>query len=93
MKLKVFIHAQYDEYDKVFNYHAWSQDMSSQPSCGPLVATTEVEFTPPPYTALVNGTVAKWREEQKQVRAAAESRVNIIEERIQDLLCLEYKPL
>ena len=92
MKLKVYIHANYDEYEKVYTYKAWSQDMSTSEYCGPLVETLEVDFTPPPHDVLVKGTIAQYREHQKKIMAEAERQRAILEQRINDMLCLEYQP-
>lgn len=91
MKIKVYIHAQYDEYEKVYRYIPWSQEMSSQSQCGPLVETLEVDFAPPPHEVLVKGTIAGYREEQKRILAEAERNRAILEQRINDLLSIEYK--
>lgn len=92
MKIPVFIHADYDEYEKVYHFKAWSQDMSGSEYVGPLVEKLEVDFTPPPHEVLVNGTIETYRAQQQKIRAEAESRVNLIQQRINDLLCIEYKP-
>ena len=92
MKIKVYIHADYDEYEKVFRFKAWSHDMTGSEYCGPLVMQTEVEFTPPPHEVLINGTVETYRAMQKKVLAEAERERTVIQQRIDDLLCIEYKP-
>lgn len=90
MKVQVFIHANYNEYDKEYHFEPWRSDMTGY--AGSLVETQEIEFTPPPRDVLVNGTIAEYREQQKKIRAEAESKINVLEQRINDLLCIEYKP-
>ncbi len=92
MKIEGYIHASYCEYEKKYNFQIWGHDMSGQPSCGPLVEKVEVEFTPPPHEVMVKGTIAQYREQQKRVMAEAERLRNELEQRINDLLCIEYKP-
>lgn len=81
MKLKIYIHAKYCEFRKEYDSEHF----------GVVVEETEVEFTPPPYEVLVNGTIAAYRAKQKKIRADAESEVNILQQRINDLLCIENK--
>jgi hypothetical protein len=92
MKIPVYVHAQYDDWEKVYRFHAWGSDMSSQPSCGALVHTGEIDFTPPPHEVLVKGTIEMYRAEQKRIAAEAEAARALYEQKINDLLCLEYKP-
>ena len=92
MKIKVYIHASYCEYEKTYRFQVWGQDMSTVEHVGPLVATEEVEFTPPPHDVLVNGTIEMYRAQQKKVRAEAERLNTELQERINNLLCIEYKP-
>ena len=91
MKLKGYIHAQYDDYEKEYRFSVWSMNMTS---CQGYVFVDEVEleFTPPPHSALVNGTIEAYRAEQQKIRAEAESKVNMLQRAIDDLLCLEHKP-
>ena len=92
MKIKVYIHAAWNEWDKEYSFRPWSQDMSSQASCGPLVGEVEIDFTPPPREVMVNGQIASFREQQKQIRAESERQCMEIQERIDNLLCIEHKP-
>jgi hypothetical protein len=91
MKVQVFIHAKYDVYEKKFVFNPMAFDGTDY-DCGALVGTAEVEFDPPPYDVLVNGTIKQYREEQKKILADAEVRRAAIERRINELLCIEYKP-
>lgn len=89
MKIKVFIHAKWDEWDKEYRFYPWGQDMSSSSNeVGPLVGTHEFDFDAPPHEVLVNGTIESFR----KVRAEAELRCNQIQEQINTLLCIEHKP-
>ena len=92
MKLKVFIHAQYSEYSKKYHFIPWQQDMSTQAHCGPMVGTHEFEFDEPPQEVLLKGTIEAYKQEQKAVMAEAERRHSEIQQRINDMLCIEYKP-
>lgn len=92
MKIQVFIHAQWNEYEKEYSFHPWGYDMSKSSSdCGPLVETVEIDFTPPPNEVLVNGTIAAYRKQQQNIRAHAEMQCNELQTRIDDLLCIENK--
>ena len=91
MKIKCTLHAQADKYAeggfsfKVFNH----DDMSS---CGYVACdSVEVEFKEPPYEVLASGMVATYRKEQEKIRAESQSKIMLIEDAIQRLLCLEHK--
>ncbi|MHB1328012.1 MAG: hypothetical protein ACYC2K_07405 [Gemmatimonadales bacterium] len=91
MKIKGFIHAKYDEYEREYHFSVWTQDMT-QCQGYVLVEEVEIEFTPPPHNVLVNGTIEAYKAEQQKIRAEAESKVNRLQQSINDLLCIEYKP-
>lgn len=91
MKIQGFIHAQWNEWDKEYHFQVWGHDMSSQESCGPLVETVVIEFTAPPREVLVNGTIEGYRKQQQKIRAEGERLVNELQQRINDLLCIENK--
>ena len=92
MKLKAYVHAQYCEYEKRYNLQVWGHDMTGTASLGPLVEVVEIDVAMPPNDVLVNGTIEMYRQQQKKVIAEAE-RVNAeLQQRINDLLCIEYKP-
>ena len=90
MKIKAYINAQYDEYEKEYQFSVFPNDMTSVGYT--MIEELEIEFNAPPREVLVNGTVANYREMQKTIRAEAESKCNRIQRSIDDLLCLEYKP-
>lgn len=91
MKIKGYIHAAYDEYEKKYDFRVWSQDMTHGSYTGPLVEVVEIEFNEPPREVLVNGTIGAYREQQQKIRAEAESKCNRLQQAIDDLLCIEDK--
>lgn len=92
MKIKVYVHATYRAWLKEYEYQAWPQEMSATSGCGPLVHTADIEFNQPPREVLDSGTVAAYRAEQQRIYAEAEAKHAAIQQRINDLLCLEHKP-
>ena len=90
MKLPIYIFAKYDDYEKKYRFHAWGYDMTGS-DVGVLVEKREVSFDPPPHSALVEGTIAEYKETQKKIVAEAEKKRNEIQQKINDLLCLENK--
>lgn len=92
MKITGYIHAEYNEWEKKYVFKVWSMDMSSTPHCGPLVSTCDIEFEAPPHEVLVSGTIEKYREMQKQILAESEKRRSELEQKINELLCIEYRP-
>jgi len=89
MKLKVFAHAQYNEYEKSFSYHAFNCDMRDYGYT--LLETQEIEIRQPKFEELTNKTVAALREKQKTVMAAAQKELERVQTTIDSLLCIEYK--
>lgn len=92
MKMKAYIHAQYDEYEKEHRFSVWSHDMSRGEMGYILIEEREIDFDAPPREVLVNGTVAEYRKMQQTLRTEAEEKCNRIQRSINDLLCIEYKP-
>lgn len=94
MKTKVFIHAEYGshylngEYVKGFAYKPYPVENRFW---GMMVAELEVEFPDVDEAELKNGTVKLFQAEQQSIRAEAEGRVQEIQTRIQELLCIENK--
>ena len=92
MKIKCTLHSKPDTWAeggigfRVFN----NDDMSSFGYTA--LQTVEVEFNDIPREVLVSGAIAAYREEQKRIRAEAQSKVARLDEAIQSLLCLEHKP-
>lgn len=86
MKLKVFIHAKKDSWKDDFDFVSYSCDMSS---CGyVLVEKREIEFTPPDRAGLIQPLVDGLREQQKNLRAEMQVKINAIEDEIGKLLAL-----
>ena len=92
MKLKCYIHAKYNDWEKKYAFDVWSRDMSKVEGFGAAVGTGEIDFDPPPHEVLVKGTVAEYRERQTKILGEAEAMRAELEKRINELLCLEYKP-
>ena len=92
MKIKCTLHARAEKYaEGGFSFTVFSQD--DMTSCGYVACdTVEVEFAEPPREVLVNGAVAAYRKEQERIRAEAQSKVMRLDEEIQKLICIEYKP-
>ncbi|MCR4305291.1 MAG: hypothetical protein NUV63_13905 [Gallionella sp.] len=92
MKIKCTLHAQADKYaEGGFSFHVFHRNDMTY--CGYVACdTVEVEFAEPPIEALVNGAVAAYRKEQERIRAEAHSKVSLLDEEIQKLLCIEHKP-
>lgn len=90
MKVKGLIHAKYCEIEKKFDFSLFGCDMSE---CGYLVVEeVEIDFTPPPDGVLTGKTVELWRAKQREVQAVADRQVADLDRRINEMLCLEYKP-
>lgn len=94
MKLPVFIHSQYSAWNKEqpYSFVVFSHAMTSLPEFK-LLAETEIEFDPPAHGELVADTISKLREHKKEILAEAQAKVTDVERCIQELLCLEYKPV
>jgi len=88
MELPVFVHARVERPE---DYTVFCiEDMSS---CGyVLVAKTTCSFDVPPVVEQIPKHIAALRAEQANIRARAESDTTRLEETIQKLLCIEYKP-
>lgn len=88
-KITVLLHASISEYeDKKINYSTYSTDMSKY-GCGIPVKEIDIEFDEPEYSDIVAGTISILREKKAEKRAEAELEVNNIEQKIQNLLCIE----
>lgn len=92
MKVKCTLYAQADKYtEEGFSFSVFNCD--SMESLGYVPCdSVEVEFKEPPREVLVNGAVAAYREEQARIKAEAQSKVALLDEEIQRLLCIEHKP-
>ena len=90
MKLKVYIGAQAPYSGTEFMYSAFSFDPSNMGYI--LVDEMEIEFNEPPRDVLVNGAISAYRAEQQKIRAEAQSKITLLDEKIQSLLALEFTP-
>ena len=88
MELTAYVHA------SVHDLEAYTVFGSSDlESCGfVLISKVPVTFDPPPREQQIAKHIEVLRKEQSKVRAEAESKANRLDEVIQSLLCLEYKP-
>ena len=91
MKIKAYVHAQYQEWSKEYEFKAWGVDMSDV-GFSPCLAIHEFEFDAPPHDVLVKGTIQQYREQQKAILAKAEAQRALLDQKINELLCIEYKP-
>lgn len=89
IRVKVFIHAQYNEYEKSFTYQAHNMDMSDYGYT--FLESQEVKIRQPTVEELTNKTVRALREKQKTVLAAAQSEYNRVQATIDTLLAIEHK--
>ena len=89
MKVKAFITAKWDKWEKKYDYDAWPCVPSDSDRV--LVEEREIEFTPPPADVLQAGTVAAFRAEQARIRADATLRINGLQQQIDEMLAITYK--
>lgn len=89
MKLPIFIHTIWDRWEKKFCYVVSSQDMSNYDYT--LVRQIEIPFEEPTIAHLTILTVAALRDKKKKVLADQAIKIDLIDEEIATLLCLENK--
>lgn len=90
MKLKLYVHASWSEIQKKWTFAAFNCNMSS---CGyTMLEQIEVDYDPPPDSVLIAGTINVFRAEQDRIRAESQSKVEALQRKIDDMLCIEYKP-
>jgi len=89
MKVKVFIHAQYNEYEKTFTYHSYNCDMCEYGYT--LIETQEVDVRQPTFEELTNKTIKALRNKQEKIMAAAHKETVSVQRVIDTLLCIEHK--
>ncbi len=89
IKVKVWLHAQYNEYEKTFSYSAHYCDMSDYGYT--LLETREIEIRQPTFEELTNKTVKSLRKKQEALLASAQKEYNRVQNTIDTLLCLEHK--
>lgn len=88
-KMTVFVHLSNSQWGAGTEYSLFNLDMTDYGYT--LVATSEIEFEEPSRNDVVAGLVRGLRHEQQEIKAEAQSKVNRLQERIDSLLCLEYK--
>lgn len=89
MKVKVYIHAQYNQYEKTFSYSAHYCNMQDYGYT--LLETQDLEFTPPSFESLANKTIKALRDQQSKILATAQSESARVEQVIDILLYIEHK--
>ena len=88
MKLKAYVHSSYDQYEKTFRFCAFScKDMPGYV----FLEEVELDYEEPSHDAMINGTVAAYRAEQKRLRAEAEEKATQLERQIGEMLAIEDK--
>lgn len=92
MKIKGYITANWNQWEKRHEFKVWSCNVSEGNKEYTFVGEVEVEFDAPPNEALVAGSVAAWKAEQDRIQAEATLKVNQLQQAINDMLCLEHKP-
>jgi hypothetical protein len=89
--LPIYIHSIWSPYSKEFHYSLLEcADMSEYGYT--RIETRQVTFVPPSRQELTIGAINALRKKQCKVRDEALANSARIEEEIQSLLCLEYKP-
>ena len=90
MELELFIHAQWNRYNKNYSYSAASSDMSDYGYI--FLHKVSVPITTPTELELRRLTEKALRQKATAIRAKAYQEVSEIEEEIQEMLSLEFKP-
>jgi len=88
---KIYIYASYLEYSKDYCYHVSTIGPDSEYApAGIFIEEKEVSFEVPDNVAELNELqIAEYRKQQQAIRARAELEAKAIEEKIQNMLCLE----
>lgn len=87
MIVKACIHAQWDRWNKNWNYYVFSHDMTTQGYI--LLETREIPFQSPNDRMLKAQFAALLRTKKTQVMADAAAEMTEIDGQIQELLALE----
>jgi len=89
VKVKVYIYARVNQYsDDKIEYIPYYVGPEIGDHMGAFVLETEVEFDPPSRADIINKTVAVLKNQQQSLRAECETKVQNIEQQIQEMLCL-----
>jgi len=87
MKLKAYVHAEWNDFDKKFLYKVYPCEAAA---FGVFIAEVEIDAPEVDEGELIKGQVKLMRDKQQEIRAEAELKFQQIEESIQKMLCLEY---
>lgn len=89
--LKGWIHAHRYEWEDEYSYTFFSCNMDGENGYIPIMEH-EITFTLPANFKPTVAEIAALKKEQERIRAEAQSKVNLIQERISKLLAIEHKP-
>lgn len=87
--VKAFIHAKWCKWDRKWDYHIFSHDMTEHEYV--LLETRDIEFDSPSDLMLKHQLVRVLHEVKKDVQARAQVQLDELDARIQELLALEDK--
>lgn len=87
--MKVFFHAQYNEYEKSFSYTCYNCDMSEFGYT--FIESQEIEIRQPSFEDLTNKTVKSLRDKQSRLIAEAQKEAMRVQQTIDTLLYLEHR--
>lgn len=90
--IKVFLHWHKYDWEEKPSYQLWRCDISDQGPEYVCLGEREVEVEVPDEFDPRPHQIASLRAAKSKVLAEAQVKANNIEEQIQRLLCLEYKP-
>ena len=91
VKLDINVHVKLESWnDFKPSFHVSNYSMESMGYT--IVATMPIEFEMPPDSVIRAGTVKLYRAEQERIRAEMHSKIVKLDEEIQKLMALEYKP-
>ena len=89
MKVKAYIHAQYNEYEKTFTYSVHYCDMQEYGYT--LLETRDLEVEQPSFEQLANKTIKALRDKQSRIRATAQAELDRVDRVVDTLLYIEHK--
>ncbi len=93
MKVKLYVHADYESWNKKWEFKTWQNDMTDTEGFGYCVQVVEIEFDfkEPTHDELVKKHILAMRNVQTKLRAETEVKIQNIEQQIQEMLCIEDK--
>lgn len=89
MKVKAYICAEYQRWDKSYDYCVWPVDPGE--GTRTVIEVRELEFDAPPIDILTGETIAAYRAEQQRIRAEMMGKVNALQQQIDEMLAIENK--